>query len=85
VLRRRVSRWVAEDDHTVIVGDAGLGKSTALRVFALDMLGDGVRFPAVAQRWADCIPIVMPFAFWARLVENNEADASLPSGEDLVR
>ena len=70
---------MAEDDHTVIVGDAGLGKSTALRVFALDMLGDGVRFPAVAQRWADCIPIVMPFAFWARLVENNEADASLPS------
>ena len=70
---------MAEDDHTVIVGDAGLGKSTALRVFALDMLGDGVRFPAVAQRWADCIPIVMPFAFWARLVENNETDASLPS------
>jgi hypothetical protein len=63
VLRRQVSRWVAEDDHTVIVGDAGLGKSTALRVLALDMLADGARFPAVAQRWADRIPIVMPFAF----------------------
>jgi hypothetical protein len=77
VLRRQVSRWVAEDDHAVIVGDAGLGKSTALRAFALDMLGDGARFPAVAQRWADCIPIIMPFAFWARLVENNETDVSL--------
>ena len=79
VLRRRVSRWVAEDDHTVIVGDAGLGKSTALRVFALDMLGDGAHFPAVVRRWGDRIPIVMPFAFWARLLENNETDASLPS------
>jgi NACHT domain len=77
VLRRQVSRWVAEDDHTVIVGDAGVGKSTALRAFALDMLSNGTRFPAVAQRWADCIPIVVPFAFWARLVENNETDVSL--------
>jgi hypothetical protein len=77
VLRRQVSRWVAEDNQTVIIGDAGLGKSTALRAFALDMLGDGTRFPAVAQRWADCIPIVLPFAFWARLVENHETDVSL--------
>ena len=66
LLRRRISTWVAEGDHTVIAGDAGYGKSTALRVFALDLLEDGSRFPAVAQRWADCIPIVVPFAFWVR-------------------
>jgi hypothetical protein len=78
LVRRRVSSWVAEDDHTVIVGDAGLGKSTSLRAFALDMLDDGKHFPSVAQRWAECIPIVMPFAFWARLVEKDEASVSLP-------
>jgi hypothetical protein len=60
LVRRRVSSWVAEDDHTVIVGDAGLGKSTSLRAFALDMLDDGKHFPSVAQRRAECIPIVMP-------------------------
>ncbi len=79
LVRRRVSSWVAEDNYAVIVGDAGFGKSTALRVFALDMLGDGTRFPSVAQRWADCIPIVMPFAFWARLVEKDEINVSLPN------
>ena len=79
LLRRRVSSWVAEDDHTVIVGDAGFGKSTALRVFALDLLGDGGQFAAVAQRWADFIPIVMPFAFWVRIVEEDETAISLPS------
>jgi hypothetical protein len=76
-LRRRISAWVAEGDQTVIAGDAGLGKSTALRVFALDLLHDGSRFPAVAQRWADRIPIVMPFAFWVRLVERDETEVSL--------
>jgi hypothetical protein len=78
VVRRRVSSWVAEDEHTVIVGDAGFGKSTSLRVFALDMLDDGTHFPFVAQRWAERIPIVMPFAFWARLVEKDETNVSLP-------
>ena len=77
-VRRRVSSWVAEDDYAVIVGEAGFGKSTSLRVFALDMLDDGTHFPSVAQRWADCIPIVMPFAFWVRLVEKGETNVSLP-------
>jgi hypothetical protein len=79
LLRRRVSAWVAEGDHTVIAGDAGFGKSTALRVFALDLLEDGSHFPAVAQRWADCIPIVIPFPFWVRIVEKEETNISLPS------
>jgi hypothetical protein len=83
LLRRRVSTWVTEGDHTVIAGDAGFGKSTALRVFALDLLEDGNRFPAVAQRWADCIPIVMPFAFWVRIVEKDETNISLPSAVEI--
>jgi len=82
-VRRRMSSWVAEDDHTVIVGDAGFGKSTSLRVFALDMLDDGAHFPSVAQRWAECIPIVMPFAFWARLVEKDETNVSLPDAVSI--
>jgi len=83
LLRRRVSTWVAGGDHAVIAGDAGFGKSTTLRVFALDLLEDGSRFPAVAQRWADCIPIVMPFAFWVRIVEKGETNISLPSAVEI--
>jgi energy-coupling factor transporter ATP-binding protein EcfA2 len=83
LLRRRVSTWVAEGDHTVIAGDAGFGKSTALRAFALDLLEDGSRFPAVAQRWADCTPIVIPFAFWVRIVEKDETNISLPGAVEI--
>jgi hypothetical protein len=83
LLRRRVSAWVAEGDLAVIAADAGFGKSTTLRVFALDILGDGSRFPAVAQRWPDSIPIVMPFAFWVRIVEKDENNISLPSAVEI--
>lgn len=83
LLRRRVSTWVAEGDYTVIAGDAGFGKSTVLRVFALDLLEDGSHFPAVAQRWADCVPIVMPFAFWVRMVEKDETNISLPRAVEI--
>jgi hypothetical protein len=77
VLRRRISSWVSEGEHAVIVGDAGFGKSTALRVFALDLLATGAHFPALTLRWGDRIPIVMPFAFWVRLVEQGEGNISL--------
>ena len=83
LLRRHVSTWVVEGDHTVITGDAGSGKSTALRAFALDLLHDGSRFPAIAQRWADCVPIVMPFAFWVRILEKDETNISLPSAVEI--
>jgi hypothetical protein len=77
VLRRRISSWISEGEHAVIVGDAGFGKSTVLRVFALDLLATGVRFPALTLRWGDRIPILIPFAFWVRLVEQGEVNISL--------
>ena len=83
LLRRRLSTWIAEGEHTVIAGDAGFGKSTALRAFALDLLEDGSRFPTVAQRWGDYIPIVMPFAFWVRLVTEDENNISLPNAVEI--
>src|ERR1700730_13103937 len=48
-----------------------------------DLLHDGSRFPAIAQRWADCVPIVMPFAFWVRIVEKDETNISLPSAVEI--
>ncbi len=79
VRRRRVSAWVAEYDHTILSGDAGLGKSTILRAFALDLLQKGIQFPAVTKKWADYIPIVVPFAFLVRLLEKDDLYESLPA------
>jgi hypothetical protein len=75
--RRRLSTWIAEGDHSALVGDAGFGKSTSLRVIALDLLGAGSRFPQLTRQWADRIPFLMPFPFWVRLVEKDGGDISL--------
>ncbi len=75
--RRRLTTWIAEGDRSALIGDAGFGKSTALRVIALDLLGGGDRFPQLTLRWADRIPLLMPFPFWVRLVDKDEADISL--------
>lgn len=77
-----LSAWIAEGDNAVLAADGGLGKSTCLRAFALDQLDDGSRFPAIAKRWPDSIPILLPFAFWVRLIEEDEANASLGSAVD---
>ncbi|MFG1384684.1 NACHT domain-containing protein [Xanthobacter versatilis] len=82
IIRIGVSAWVAGGDNAVLAADGGLGKSTCLRAFALDQLGDGSRFPPIAKRWPDAIPILLPFAFWVRVVEEDEANASLGSAVD---
>jgi len=74
--RRQLSQWVSEGDHSVIAADAGLGKSTLLRAFALDLLLNGEHFPSVAQRWPSYVPIVLPFSFWVRQFESCD-DVSL--------
>lgn len=65
-LRRvTVETWVADNDHLAIVADAGLGKSTFLRCLVLDLLGDQTRFPKLAGRWGNRLPLLIPFARWA--------------------
>lgn len=82
IARLGVSTWVGGGENAVLVADGGLGKSTCLRAFALDQLDDGARFPAIATRWPDAIPILLPFAFWVRVVEDDESHASLASAVD---
>jgi hypothetical protein len=59
--------WSREGERLALVGDAGLGKSTFLRCLALDLLGDQNVFPRMAERWGLRLPLVVPFAKWARL------------------
>ena len=75
--RRRLTTWIAEGDRSMLIGDAGFGKSTALRVIALDLLGGGDQFPQLTLRWAYRMPLLLPFPFWVRIVEKDEPDTSL--------
>ncbi|WP_417818890.1 NACHT domain-containing protein [Tritonibacter scottomollicae] len=80
---RRVSAadWLIDGNQLAILGDAGAGKSTLLRAIALDLLGDQSVFKALGQRWGDRLPIILPFAKWARATSIQDGEISL---RDLV-
>jgi hypothetical protein len=60
--------WLGESLRLVVLGDAGYGKSTLLRVIALDLLHSQEHFPELAARWGQHIPIYIPFARWSSQV-----------------
>jgi hypothetical protein len=70
VNRRDLDGWLASSDRSVIVAEAGAGKSTVLRFVALDLLSDAPRFTQLAARWGDRLPVWLPFGFWTRAVAN---------------
>ena len=78
-----VEAWLAEGgDRQLILGGAGLGKSTVLRCLALDFLSEPRVFPRVVSQLKDRIPVFVSFAFWTRLVAKAEAEVSVL---DVVR
>lgn len=83
VRERRVEadRFLAGERHVVISADAGMGKSTLLRVIALDMLADTPKLTALRDL-AGSIPIWVPFALWTRMASDRPAPPSL---DDVVR
>ena len=66
--RLPIIEWLGDGDRLVLLGDAGCGKSTVLRVIALDLLGEQTHFPELVEDWGDHIPIYIPFARWSSQV-----------------
>ena len=63
--RLPLHEWIGESQRLVVLGDAGTGKSTLLRVIALDLLGNHAHFPELAARWGRHLPVYIPFARWS--------------------
>lgn len=76
------SEWCGEAQRLVLLGEAGCGKSTCLRVIALDLLHHQQHFPALAERWGKHIPLYIPFALWSSQVER---DSSTIGIKEIVR
>lgn len=76
-VRASFSSWMGRNRLSCVIGDAGRGKTTLLRVIALDLLGTEPRLEGLARAWGDRIPVWIPFALWVRCVSES-SPAGLP-------
>lgn len=81
---RRLSSvdWVKAGERFVLLGEAGSGKSTMLRVIALEILSQNECTVNVVPGWKHLLPIYIPFSRWVSQVEQSGNAISL---SDMVR
>jgi hypothetical protein len=77
-VRVPISSWMQHRERTVLLGDAGFGKSTFLRRLAMDLLADDPVHEPWSRLWGDRLPVWVPFPMWTRMVAESEAGCSLP-------
>ena len=77
-VRVPISSWMQHRERTVLLGDAGVGKSTFLRRLALDLLADDPVHEPWSRLWGDRLPVWVPFPMWTRMVAEFEGGCSLP-------
>ncbi len=65
--------WLNGARAYVLSADAGSGKSSLLRQLAVDLLSDTPGLAGEIAAWRDHIPVWIPFGFWVRCIERNEA------------
>ncbi len=77
IRRLSAADWLSDGDQLAVIADAGSGKSTLLRAIALDLLGNQSVFATLGQRWGDRLPLVIPFAKWARATKVQDGEVGL--------
>ncbi|MBO9436998.1 NACHT domain-containing protein [Ruegeria sp. R13_0] len=77
IRRLSAADWLSDGDQLAVIADAGSGKSTLLRAIALDLLGNQSVFASLGQRWGDRLPLVIPFAKWAKATKLQDGEVGL--------
>jgi NACHT domain-containing protein len=75
--RVELDRFLLSEARVIIAADAGMGKSTLLRVVGLDCLSDEPQLSAARDRYAKCVPVWVPFALWTRMASERAAPPPL--------
>ena len=63
--------WLLASSRSVILGDAGSGKSTLSRFLTLDLLAPEPRFPQLRTAWEGAFAVWLPFGLWTRRVTDS--------------
>jgi hypothetical protein len=67
--RSPVEDWLLNNKRSLLIGEAGSGKSTILRCIALDFVKRPVVFGRLVERLLPRIPILVSFSQWTRMTE----------------
>jgi len=67
--RCSVEDWLLNNKRSLLIGEAGSGKSTILRCIALDFVSRPAVFVGLVERLLPRIPILVSFSQWTRMTE----------------
>ncbi|MHC4053296.1 NACHT domain-containing protein [Bradyrhizobium sp. 25ACV] len=80
LLRERrvaIDGYLGGQKLSLVLGEAGTGKSSLLRFLALDILSDKPELAVTREQYRDLIPVWLPFAFWVRLSADQRAPVAI--------
>lgn len=81
--RIAAERWLGTHPRQLLLGAPGIGKSTLLRMIAIDLLSEDPRLAELAGRWGLLLPVWVPFPYWTAQVSAHQgATSTLP---DMLR
>lgn len=80
VLRERrvaLDGYLGAQKLSLVLGDAGTGKSSLLRFLALDILSDQPELTVTREQYKGLLPVWLPFAFWVRMSVDQHAPVAI--------
>lgn len=73
-----IQDWITRSKVSLLLGEPGAGKSSFLRFLAVDLLSPAPKMANVSDKWADHIPVWIPFALWTKQIA-----MGVPSGASV--
>lgn len=72
-----LNRFLRGERRVLISANAGMGKTTLLRMLALDLLSEKPKSELAKNLAPDTLPVWVPFALWTRMAEGRDVPPAL--------
>ena len=70
--RKNAGNWIVEQAQNIVLGEPGSGKSSLLRLIAVDLLSSSPKIAEIARKWGDFLPVWIPFGLWTQQIRRGD-------------